>query len=251
MTRPFGHTTLSITPCKRTHLLPPFLVCCIEERTRIYYGSQTSPSSSEESVRQRTTRSWQVAIASLLDVCSSTDERFSTSRFLHSTGTAPLAPSPSTLHPNSVIDAAPGASGLSQGMYAGTKLAGIIGPSSADQASQGDVVVFDAIKTIAFDAQKNQDHAQAVSDLANQDVVRIDIEQLAPFVTESEWDALEELVLQLSKPAGEPDKNKGTTGLEGMMAKIGEPETQLGLHVQEPRKRVILIGAYFLSSLCL
>ena len=127
-------------------------------------------------------------------------------------------------------------------MYVGTRLAGIIGSSSVDQAKQSDVEVFAAIKTIAFDAQKQKDYAQAAGDLANQGVVRIDIEQLAPLVTESEWDTLEELVHQLSKPDDDSVKEKGTTGLEGMMAKIGEPETQLGLHVQESRKRVILIG---------
>jgi hypothetical protein len=181
--------------------------------------------------------------------CSLTNERLATYRSPLLIGTAPLAPSPSTLHPTSVIDAAP-AAGLSQGVYAGTKLAGIIGSSSVDQANQSDVQVFDAIKTIPFDAQKHKDHAKAASDLANQDVVRIDIEQLAPFITESEWDALEELVHQLSKPNGDSVKNEGTTGLEGMMAKIGEPETQLGLHVQESRKRVIMIGAWNLSSVC-
>lgn len=161
-------------------------------------------------------------------------------------GTAPIAPAPSSLHPGKIVDASY-APDRSQTFYGNTKVTDVVyvEEQQSSQDGQDQPRVLAGVPIISFDVKASGEDKSNTLDAGHNGPVQINIDQLAPLVSESDWDALEDLVSRLSQVGGSSGKASGETGLESLMNKIGEQVTTLGTNPEAvEQKRIILIGKY-------
>ena len=162
---------------------------------------------------------------------------------LNPSGTASIAPSPSSLHPRRIVDASY-VPGRSQTNYGSIKVEAVVHAAQHHDVGKGQDQprALTRLPTVSLDVRASHDELDIV-DAGHSGPVQINIDQLAPLVSESDWDVLEELVHRLSRPGREEKKGPSETGLEGLIAKIGEEVVNLGTHSEAvEQKRIILIG---------
>ncbi|KAG7532179.1 hypothetical protein FFLO_03728 [Filobasidium floriforme] len=165
-------------------------------------------------------------------------------------GTAPIAPAPSSLHPGKIVDASY-APDRSRTSYGNTKVTDAVHAKDrqSSQDGQDQPRVLAGVPIISFDVKASGEDKSNTLDAGHNGPVQINIDQLAPLVSGSDWDALEDLVSRLSQVGGSSGKASGETGLESLMNKIGEQVATLGMNPEAVEQKPGLLPPALVAHL--
>lgn len=126
----------------------------------------------------------------------------------------------------------------------------LAGSQQTSQQVHDQIRTLTALPVISFDGKSSGDDKSGELKAEHTGPVQINIDQLAPLISESDWDALEDLVHRLSRVGGPASEESDKSGIANLMNKIGEEVTSLGAdpHAGE-KKRVIVIGMLYTSRI--